>query len=67
MFDVTGAEGAFQVDGLPDPMMRYVTKEAAFEAAVAAAWTGIKEGRSIIIRVHGSDGSQSALGDVHTS
>lgn len=63
MFDVSGGEGAFHVAGLPDPTMRYVTKEAAFEAAVAAAWTAIKEGRSVVIRVRGSDGSESALGD----
>jgi|GEM_PF-6694678 len=67
MFDVSGAEGSFYVAGLPDPTMRYVTKEAAFEAAVSAAGTAIKEGRSVIIRVRGSDGSESALGDVHTA
>ncbi len=67
IYDVSGAEGAFTVAGLNDPTMRYVTKEAAFEAAVAAAWTAIKEGRSVVIRVRGSDGSESALGDVHTA
>lgn len=67
MYDVSGAEGAFRVQGLPDPTMRYVTKEAAFEAAVSAAWTAIKQGRSVVIRVRGSDGSESALGDVHTA
>jgi hypothetical protein len=67
MYDVSGAEGALHVQGLPDPTMRYVTKEAAFEAAVSAAWTAIKQGRSVVIRVRGSDGSESALGDVHTA
>jgi 3-oxoacyl-(acyl-carrier-protein) synthase len=67
IYDVSGGEGAFQVAGLNDPTMRYVTKEAAFEAAVASAWTAIKQGRSVVIRVRGSDGSESALGDVHTA
>ncbi len=67
MYEVSGVEGAFTVAGLNDPTMRYVTKEAAFEAAVAAAWTAIKEGRSVVIQVRGSDGSESALGDIHTA
>jgi hypothetical protein len=67
VFDISGAEGSFHVVGLPDPTMRYVTKEAAFEAAVSAAWTAIKQGRSVVIRVRGTDGSESALGDVHTA
>lgn len=67
IFDVSGGEGAFHVKGLADPTTRYVTKEAAFEAAVAAAGTAIKEGRSVVIRVRGTDGSESALGDVHTA
>lgn len=67
IYDVAGGEGAFTVGGLNDPTMRYVTKEAAFEAAVASAWTAIKEGRAVVIRVRGADGGESALGDVHTA
>ncbi len=63
IFNVGGGEGAFHVTGLPDRTINYVTKEAAFEGAVAAAWTAIREGRSVVIRVRGADGNDSAPGD----
>lgn len=40
----------------------YLTKEAALEAAVAAASNAIKEGYAITIKVQGSKGNEPALG-----
>ncbi len=67
MVDIGGRDGAFRVNGLADPRVRYATRVAAFEAAVAAAGSAIGEGRSVIIRVRGSDGDERAPGDVTTA
>ncbi len=41
----------------------YATKEAAFEAAAAAASNAIKQGHAVMVSVAGADGThQSALG-----
>jgi hypothetical protein len=40
----------------------YATKEAAFEAAAAAASNAIKEGHAVTLHVPGSDGIEPTLG-----
>jgi hypothetical protein len=40
----------------------YLTKEAAFEAAVGAASNAIKEGHAITISVEGAGAGQPAMG-----
>jgi len=40
----------------------YLTKEAAFEAAVLPASNAIKEGHGVVITVEGSRESEAALG-----
>ncbi len=67
MVDIRGRDGAFHVNGLADPRVRYGTRVAAFEAAVVAAATAIGEGRSVVIRVRGGGGSESVPGDVPTA
>lgn len=63
VFKIVGSEGAWRITGQGDPTMSYVTKEAAFEAAVIDAGTHIKQGNSVLISVAGSDPGESALGD----
>lgn len=60
-FEITGHEGAWQVTGPDGAGMSYPTREAAFESAVIAASTAIKEGAEISIVVRGRPGQ--ALGE----
>ncbi len=60
-----GAEWGVLHDG--EVKNRYVTKEAAFEAAVAAASLAIREGHEVHISVPDrSSASQTAWGARHT-
>jgi hypothetical protein len=67
LFEIVGTEGAWRIAGAAGSGMSYVTKEAAFEAAVASASTLLKEGRGVVIAVQGSDGGTSALGERTTA
>jgi len=45
-----------------DVRSRYGTKEAAFEAAAAAASLAIREGHEVHLSVPGREGNEAALG-----
>jgi len=66
-FRIEGSEGAWRILGAGDPTMSYVTKQGAFDAAVTAAGTAIKQGSAVLISVAGSDPGESALGDRTTA
>ena len=58
---VRGSEG-WQVDLNGAASGAYATKEAAFEAACAAASNAIKAGNEVTISVPGREGGESTLG-----
>jgi hypothetical protein len=60
-YTIVGKKGSWSIDHDGAREGDYVTKEAAFEAAVGAASNAIKEGHSVTIHVPGTDG-QSAVG-----
>jgi len=51
-YEIVGSGGIWRVDG--EPMGRYQTKEAAFEAAVAAASLAVREGYQVQLSVPGA-------------
>lgn len=55
-----GSEWGVLHDG--DVRSRYGTKEAAFEAAAAAASLAIREGHEVHLSVPGREGNEAALG-----
>ena len=55
-YAVVGKNGQWAIDHDGAHEGEYSTKEAAFEAAVAAASNAIKQGHSVAITVPGSDG-----------
>lgn len=63
IYEVIGREGEWIVSHDGADGMGYATKEAAFEAAVAAASNAIKAGAEVSIVVQGSEGGESALGN----
>ena len=52
-FEVAGSGGIWRVKRDGEPIGRYPTKEAAFEAAVAAASPGVREGFEVQVSVPG--------------
>jgi hypothetical protein len=56
-----GSDWTIDHDG--DVGGNYATKEAAFEAAAAAASNAIKEGQGVVISVPAPVGNESALGN----
>lgn len=40
----------------------YISKEAAFEAIIGAAWLSIRDGHDVTINISGQTGAESALG-----
>ncbi|MCK0207945.1 hypothetical protein MWN33_07845 [Starkeya koreensis] len=54
-YRLTGREGEWRVETDELAGMAYASKEAAFEAAVAAASNAIRDGFEVIIAVPGAD------------
>jgi hypothetical protein len=52
-YEVVGSGGAWRVKHDGEPVGSYPTKEAAFEAAVAAASWAVREGYEVQISVPG--------------
>ncbi|MBS7539588.1 DUF2188 domain-containing protein [Ancylobacter lacus] len=63
IYEVIGREGEWIVSHGGSDGMGYATKEAAFEAAVAAASNAIKTGAEVSIVVQGAERGESALGN----
>ncbi|MDQ0302653.1 hypothetical protein [Ancylobacter polymorphus] len=58
-----GSEGAWRVETDGEAGMAYASKEAAFEAAVAAATNAIRDGYDVTITVPGAGGSMLGVED----
>jgi hypothetical protein len=65
-YDIIERDDRWGVRHDDDPPGEYASKEAAFEAAVAAASNAIKFGHEVRISVPGSDNSDVSLGVVTT-
>jgi hypothetical protein len=61
-YDIVGSGDQWGVRHDSDSPGDYASKEAAFEAACAAASNAIKFGHEVRITVPGSDGDEAALG-----
>jgi hypothetical protein len=62
-YKIFGAPGEWHVEHDGKVANSYVTKESAFEAAVAAASMALREGHEIMITAPGSDsGRQTTTG-----
>jgi len=62
-YEVVGTGAAWHLKQDGEPIGNYPSKEAAFEAAVAAASLAIREGHEVHISVPDrSSGNQTALG-----
>ena len=53
-YEVVGSGGIWRVKHDGEPIGRYHTKEAAFEAAVAAASLAVREGYEVQLSVPGT-------------
>lgn len=62
VYEVVGHEAQWRVAYEGERGMAYATKEAAFEAAVAAASNAMKDGHEVTIRVPGAVAGESMLG-----
>lgn len=62
VYRISGREAEWRVEYNDEPGMAYVTKEAAFEAAVAAASNAIRDGHDVAIFVPGAEGGEPNLG-----
>ncbi|MPT24872.1 MAG: hypothetical protein E2577_18940 [Starkeya sp.] len=60
---LTGREGVWRVETDGEAGMAYASKEAAFEAAVAAATNAIRDGYDVTITVPGAGGSMLGVED----
>nr|WP_307060212.1 hypothetical protein [Ancylobacter vacuolatus] len=58
-----GSEGQWRVDSDGEVGMAYASKEAAFEAAVAAASNAIRDGYDVTITVPGAGGTMLGVED----
>jgi len=61
-YKIIGKPGDWHVEHDGKVAHTYATKEAAFEAAAAAASLAMREGHEIRITAPGSDGQQPATG-----
>ncbi|MDR6951672.1 hypothetical protein J2X65_001021 [Ancylobacter sp. 3268] len=62
VYEIAGREGAWHVVYGGKAGMTYATKEAAFEAAVAAASNALKDGNEVTVHVPARAPGESALG-----
>jgi phosphotransferase system HPr-like phosphotransfer protein len=65
-YRIFGAPGDWHVEHDGKSENTYVTKEAAFEAAVAAASLALRQGHQIIVTAPGSDGAAATTGSRET-
>jgi hypothetical protein len=63
-YDIVGSDDRWGIRHDNDPTGEYASKEAAFEAAVAAASNAIKFGHEVRITVPGTERSDTALGTI---
>jgi phosphotransferase system HPr-like phosphotransfer protein len=61
-YRIFGTPGAWRVDHDGKSENTFDTKEAAFEAAVAAASLALRQGHQVIVSAPGSDGNEAATG-----
>ena len=61
-YKIFGVPGAWHVDHDDKAANTYETKEAAFEAAVAAASLAMRQGHEVIITAPGSGGVEATTG-----
>ncbi|MEJ1160939.1 hypothetical protein [Prosthecomicrobium sp. N25] len=63
-YEIRGGEGSWTVSGTSGPPgLDYLTKEAAFEAAVGSAMNALREGHEIVITVPGARPDGTTLGN----
>ncbi|MBI5128341.1 MAG: hypothetical protein HZA66_02770 [Rhodopseudomonas palustris] len=63
-YDIIGSDDNWGIRHDDDPTGDYASKEAAFEAACAAASNAIKFGHEVRITVPGQGDSDNALGTI---
>ncbi|WP_371345017.1 hypothetical protein [Ancylobacter sp. IITR112] len=63
VYRLRGSEGEWRVDADGEVGMAYASKEAAFEAAVAAATNAIRDGYDVTITVPGAGASMLGTED----
>jgi phosphotransferase system HPr-like phosphotransfer protein len=61
-YKIFGVPGAWHVDHEGKAANTYETKEAAFEAAVAAASLALRQGHEVSVTAPGSDGVEATTG-----
>ncbi|HYI26462.1 MAG TPA: hypothetical protein VD863_01300 [Bradyrhizobium sp.] len=61
-YRVFGIPGEWRVDHDGKTENTYVTKEAAFEAAVAAASLALRQGHQVAVTAPGTDGEDATTG-----
>jgi hypothetical protein len=64
-YRILGRAGAWTVEHDGKAPNNYATKEAAFEAAVAAATLAMRQGHEIILAAPGSEAGGTATGAKH--
>jgi len=62
IYRIRGVEADWHVEANGRTSMSYASKEAAFEAAVAAASNAIRDGHEVVIVVPASEAGDSLLG-----
>ncbi|GLK82715.1 hypothetical protein [Ancylobacter defluvii] len=62
IYRIRGSEADWHVEQSDHTSMSYASKEAAFEAAVAAASNAIRDGHEVVILVPASRADESTLG-----
>lgn len=61
-YKIFGVPGAWHVDHDGKAPNTYATKEAAFEAAVAAASLALRQGHEVSVSAPASDGTEATTG-----
>jgi phosphotransferase system HPr-like phosphotransfer protein len=61
-YKIFGVPGAWHVDHDGKAANTYQTKEAAFEAAVAAASLALRQGHEVSVTAPGSSGTEATTG-----
>ena len=61
-YKIFGVPGAWHVDHEGKAANTYQTKEAAFEAAVAAASLALRQGHEVSVTAPGSNGKEATTG-----
>jgi hypothetical protein len=61
-YRIFGAPGEWRVEHDGNSENTYLTKEAAFEAAVGAASLALRQGHQVVVTAPGSDDNNAATG-----